>query len=749
MALSRDDRPRLASKARLVRDRASGREMLLYPERGLALNAVAFAVTRRLDGARTVAAIAAEVAAELVDAPADAIEGDVLAFLEELAKRALIETGGGAPRDFGPASTLPGEARAPDGGPGDGRGEHPYTLIAELTYRCPLRCPYCSNPVELAAAAGELSTDEWIRVFAEAAELGVMAVHLTGGEPLARRDLEALVRGARAAGLYTNLITSGVPLARERLAALAEAGVDHVQLSVQDADAEGADRVAGYPAFAHKIAVAGWVKEAGLPLTVNVVLHRANIDRVEAIIALAERLRADRLELANTQYLGWALPNREALLPTRAQLDRAFAVASEARQRLLGRMEMVYVTPDYYAAWPRACMDGWARRYVHIAPTGLVLPCHAAHTLPGLVFESVRGRSLAAVWKDAPGLARFRGDAWMAEPCASCPRKGVDYGGCRCQAYHLTGDAAATDPACSLSPAHGIIEAARLSAGAPRPPEGPRYLYRTPPRPLRRPHEGEPVSVRGARGGGGGHVHVVAGREPRQRDRARHPPGLRRRHGRGELGARGVLAHHHRRAPADRTGRRSLRQAARLRDGLRRLRPGLGPVRARLLAGGAGRRAGAPGRGRGHAHGQRSGAHHRGVPTRAARPRARPAGDGDLHRPHPGALHRGLPGAPIGLAPDLLDQRAHRARRRAPRALRAPSPAEPRAAAFPLDQRAPPGAGARRRLDRAHARAELGVASGRDAASSSRPGRRSSPASCGSSGGAPRRWCRARCSGSR
>lgn len=479
MGLSRDDRPRLASKARLVRDRTSGRDVLLYPERGLGLNAVAAAVVRRLDGTRTVAALAAEVAAEHVGTPTAEVERDVIDFLEELGKRALIEAASAAaPAPPPPAARTAGHEREPLG------ADHPYTLIAELTYRCPLRCPYCSNPVEL-AAAGELSTADWCRVFAEAAALGVMQVHLTGGEPLARRDLEALVARAREVGLYTNLITSGVPLTRERLSALAAAGVDHVQLSVQDADPEGADRVAGHPAFAHKIDVAAWVKEAGLPLTVNVVLHRDNVDRVPEIIALAERLGADRLELANTQYLGWALENRAALLPTREQLDHAFAVASAARARLLGRMEMIYVTPDYHAAWPRACMEGWARRYVHVAPTGLVLPCHAAHTLPGLAFESVRDRPLADVWRDAPGLNHFRGDAWMAEPCTSCPRKGVDHGGCRCQAYHLTGDAAATDPACSLSPAHGIIEAARLTAASPRAaPRGgePRYLYRTSPR---------------------------------------------------------------------------------------------------------------------------------------------------------------------------------------------------------------------------------------------------------------------------
>ncbi len=353
-------------------------------------------------------------------------------------------------------------------------------MIAELTYRCPLRCPYCSNPVVLAAASEELSTDAWARAFVDAAALGVVQVHMTGGEPLARRDLEELVSRARAAGLYTNLITSGVPLARERFEALRRAGVEHVQLSVQGADEARADRVAGYPSFAHKLEVAAWVKAAGLPLTLNVVLHRDNLDDVPAILALAERLGADRLELANTQYLGWALANRDALLPAKEQLDRAFAAAGEARERLRGRMEIVYVTPDYYAAWPRPCMDGWARRYVHIAPSGLVLPCHAAHTLPGLVFESVRDKPLAEIWRSAPGLERFRGEAWMPEPCASCPRKGVDHGGCRCQAYQLTGDAAATDPACALSPSHGIVEAARLRASSPR--EAPRYLYRTAPR---------------------------------------------------------------------------------------------------------------------------------------------------------------------------------------------------------------------------------------------------------------------------
>jgi pyrroloquinoline quinone biosynthesis protein E len=484
MALGPDDRPRLAGKAKLVRDRTTGRDMLLYPERGLALNAVAAEVTRRLDGSRTVGALAAQVAEAFGDVAAEEVERDVVAFLDQLAERGLIEASPAPPPVPVPAlssAPFPSREQAERDETETGPSPRPYTLIAELTYRCPLRCPYCSNPTALAGDPAELTADEWSRVFTEAAALGVMQVHLTGGEPLARRDLEELVRRAHAAGLYTNLITSGLPLARERLAALREAGVDHVQLSVQDAEAEGADRVAGYAAFAHKLEVAAWVKAEGLPLTVNVVLHRDNIDHVPAIITLAERLGADRLELANTQYLGWALQNREALLPTRAQLDRAFAIASEARARLLGRMEMIYVTPDYYAAWPRACMEGWARRYLHVAPTGAVQPCHAAHTLPGVRFENVRERPLGWIWRESPGMNLYRGEGWMKEPCGTCPRRAVDYGGCRCQAFHLTGDAAATDPACSLSPAHGLIEEARLRASAPRTPGEPRYLYRSAP----------------------------------------------------------------------------------------------------------------------------------------------------------------------------------------------------------------------------------------------------------------------------
>ena len=342
--------------------------------------------------------------------------------------------------------------------------ERPYTLVAELTYRCPLRCVYCSNPLDYGTHRDELDTATWLRVLGEAEELGVVQLNLTGGEPLVRDDLEALIAEARRLDLYTNLITSGIPLRRERLARFRELGLDNVQISIQDTDAAGSDRIAGRRAFERKLAVAGWVKELGFPLTVNTVLHRENLDHVADIVALAERLDADRLELANTQYLGWALPNRNRLLPTQAQLARAREIAADARQRLRGRMEVLFVTPDYYTDLPKACMDGWGRRFIVLSPDGLALPCHAAHTLPGLRFDSVRDRPLGDIWRDSAGFGAFRGEAWMPEPCRSCDRRGIDFGGCRCQAFHLTGNAAATDPTCHLSPDHGIIKSAREAA---------------------------------------------------------------------------------------------------------------------------------------------------------------------------------------------------------------------------------------------------------------------------------------------
>ena len=280
----------------------------------------------------------------------------------------------------------------------------PYTLVAELTYACPLHCVYCSNPVDFARHRDVLDTATWRRVLREAERLGVVQVNFTGGEPLLRPDLEALVEEARALDLYTNLITSGLPLERARLERLRRLGLDNVQVSIQDARPAESDRIAGREAFHRKLEVARWVKELGFPLTVNTVLHRENLDRAGEVIALAEELHADRLELANTQYLGWALLNRQTLLPTPAQIESARSVAVAARKRLEGRMEVVFVVPDYYVEFPPACMDGWGRRFMVVSPDGLLLPCLLAHTLPGLSFGNVRDQSVDELWTGAaPG----------------------------------------------------------------------------------------------------------------------------------------------------------------------------------------------------------------------------------------------------------------------------------------------------------------------------------------------------------
>jgi pyrroloquinoline quinone biosynthesis protein E len=355
----------------------------------------------------------------------------------------------------------------------------PYTLIAELTYRCPLSCAYCSNPLELGRHDAELSTDDWARAFRQAAALGVLQVNLTGGEPLVRGDLEALVAAARASDLYTNLITSGIPADGERLARLAAAGLDSLQLSIQDSDPHGAAWIAGRDDMEAKLATAAATRASGLPLTLNVVLHRGNIGRVAEFVALAERLGAARLELANTQYLGWALANREALLPSRAAVEEARRVALEARARLRGKMEVLFVRPDYHADRPRACMDGWARRYLVVTPDGVALPCHQAGEIASLAstWENVRHRPLGDIWNEGAGFRAFRGEAWMPAPCRTCDERTTDFGGCRCQAFALVGDAAATDPACALAPRHDLVVAARARAEAP-PPAAPLRLRR-------------------------------------------------------------------------------------------------------------------------------------------------------------------------------------------------------------------------------------------------------------------------------
>lgn len=336
--------------------------------------------------------------------------------------------------------------------------ERPTTLLAELTHRCPLHCPYCSNPLELVRPQQELSTGDWTRVLSEARALGVLQLGLSGGEPLVRRDLEDLAAHARKIGLYTTLVTSGLGLTRARAEALRETGLEHIQLSLQDTDPGMAEHVAGARSVEQKAAAAVLIRELGFAFSINVVLHRANLGRVGEIIELAAGLGADRLELANTQYYGWALENRGALLPTREQVAAAEQVVDEAKQRYRQRMQIIYVVPDYYEQYPKPCYGGWGRHYLVIEPDGRTLPCHGASHLTTLKFDSVRERPLAWIWDESPGFGAFRGDDWMREPCRSCPLKTVDFGGCRCQAFVLTGEAANPDPVCTATPFREIID---------------------------------------------------------------------------------------------------------------------------------------------------------------------------------------------------------------------------------------------------------------------------------------------------
>jgi PqqA peptide cyclase len=355
------------------------------------------------------------------------------------------------------------------------RIDPPLALLAELTHRCPLRCPYCSNPIELERASSELSEEEWRRVFREAALLGVLQVHLSGGEPMARRDLASLIAAATENGIYTNLITSGVLGGEPEIAAFAAAGLKHVQLSFQDVAADNNDRIAGLDgAHARKTTFSAAVRAAGLPLTLNAVVHRQNLDGLGEMIEMALALGARRLEVAHVQYYAWALTNRAALLPTRQQLDEATRIVEAARARLKGVLAIDYVVPDYHGVRPKSCMNGWGRRFLNVSPSGKALPCHAAERLPGIDFPSVREQSLSDIWYRSDAFNRFRGTDWMAEPCRSCERREIDWGGCRCQAFLLAGDAARADPVCALSPDHGIVEAARLEAER----AAPAFVYR-------------------------------------------------------------------------------------------------------------------------------------------------------------------------------------------------------------------------------------------------------------------------------
>lgn len=340
---------------------------------------------------------------------------------------------------------------------------NPLALIAEITHRCPLHCVYCSNPLQMIGAKVELSTEDWVRVFQEARRLGILHLHLTGGEPAARADLRDLVEAAHAIGLYTNLITSGIGLPEARLAELVGVGLDHVQLSFQDSREEPANWIAGTKAHAHKAVLSQAIRKFRVAFTVNLVVHRQNLDHLEEMISFAEALKPDRLEIAHAQYYGWALMNRDTLMPTRDQLDSCTRIVEAAQGRLSGRMKIDCVVPDYYARYPKACMGGWGRRLILIDPSGQTLPCHAAGVIPGMKFDNVRQRSLAWIWKESEAFQRFRGEQWMPEPCRSCERRTEDFGGCRCQAFLLTGDASATDPVCTLAPSHNLVESAQLA----------------------------------------------------------------------------------------------------------------------------------------------------------------------------------------------------------------------------------------------------------------------------------------------
>ncbi len=354
--------------------------------------------------------------------------------------------------------------------------EPPLAILAELSHRCPLRCPYCSNPLALERSDGEMDLETWCDVLDQAVRMGVLQVHFSGGEPTVRQDLEDLVQHATGLGLYSNLITSAVLLDRARLERLKGAGLKHVQISFQGVDKELADHIGGY-AGGHekKLAVARHVRDLNMALTVNAVINRHNVDRVDAMIDLAVELGAQRIEIAHVQYYGWGLRNRAALMPTRADTDIAIAKVEDAAERLKGRLVIDHVVPDYYALRPKACMNGWGRRFLNITPSGRVLPCHASETIPGLEFQNVKDVPLAEIWQNGPAFEKYRGTAWMKAPCRDCDRREIDWGGCRCQALAIAGDAAEADPACELSPFHdNLVQLATGEAAA----QAPDFIYR-------------------------------------------------------------------------------------------------------------------------------------------------------------------------------------------------------------------------------------------------------------------------------
>ena len=357
----------------------------------------------------------------------------------------------------------------------------PLALVAELTHRCPLHCVYCSNPLEMVKRERELSTEIWIRLFKEAVEAGILQVDFTGGEPLARPDIVELIHTARQAGLYASLITSGLPLDESKLAALVNAGLDHFQLSFQGATEETGRDISNASSHPHKLRVLEWLKKHRIGITLNFVIHRQNIHELEEMILLVEDYRPGCVEFASVQYYGWALANREALLPTRRQLEYCVETLKQLEERLKGKTRVVFVVPDYYAKYPKPCVGGWGRKLMLVSPDGDVLPCHAANVIPGMQFDNVKEKSLLEIWENSAAFRKFRGEEWMQEPCKSCDRRNLDFAGCRCQAFLLAGDAAATDPVCSLAPTRPKVDAILAQVNEAKPAileEKPQYVYR-------------------------------------------------------------------------------------------------------------------------------------------------------------------------------------------------------------------------------------------------------------------------------
>lgn len=461
-----DSRPAFTRYARLHEDRARGRIVALAPERAYELDPIGVIVLSAVDGLISVNDLSVRLAQQYA-APVEVIARDVTILLQGLADKRLLREG---PDPFPrPALSAFAKSITPyDGGPAG--------LLAELTHRCPLQCPYCSNPLELERANAELTAEEWGETFRQAAAVGALQLHLSGGEPTARRDLEDILAYAVEAGLYTNLITSAVLLTKERLARLAEIGLDHVQVSIQDIVADNADRIAAYDGgVAKKYDVARWTRELGLGLTINAPMHRQNIAHLPQIIDFAVAVDAQRIEIAHIQYYAWAQLNRAALIPTRETFLETVEIVEAAKKRLAGVLNFDFVIHDHYASRPKTCTGGWGKSIIAVTPSGKALPCHAAQTLPGLVFDNVRDKALGDIWRDGAAFNAYRGTGWMKEPCRSCDRREIDYGGCRCQAFALSGDPAATDPACALSPDHDRFAAfAETESQAP----APAFVYR-------------------------------------------------------------------------------------------------------------------------------------------------------------------------------------------------------------------------------------------------------------------------------